>query len=428
MANSTRKRKPRNHQSAKPHPDYPLTAHPSGRWCKKVRGKIHYFGPLNDPDAALAKWLREKDELLAGRVPRSPVPDGLTLKQLANSFLKHKRTLVTAGELSPRTLADNYRTCAAMIDHFGQARLLDDFRQSDFAAYRVALSKRLGPVALGNEIQRVRSVFKFALDSEMIDKPIRFGPGFARPTKKVLRLQRAKKGPKLFSAEEIRKLLDVASANVKAMILLACNAGLGNADVACLPITAVDLETGWCNFPRVKTGIPRRFHLWPETVEALQQSLASRPVPKDLSAQGLVFVTKYGGAWAKSIFEQRAEFGADEGQQGPQGKKHKINVDSAVAKEFVKLFAAANLQRGGRGFYCLRHVFATVAGESKDQVATNFVMGHVDDTMSAVYREAISDERLKAVTDHVHTWLFPVAKHEPTAIAVAPTAAVCEEE
>ena len=26
--------------------------------------------------------------------------------------------------------------------------------------------------------------------------------------------------------------------------------------------------------------------------------------------------------------------------------------------------------------------------------------------MSAVYRERISDERLKAVTDHVHQWLF----------------------
>jgi hypothetical protein len=34
-------------------------------------------------------------------------------------FLKHNQTLVTAGELSQRALADNYRTCAATIDHFG---------------------------------------------------------------------------------------------------------------------------------------------------------------------------------------------------------------------------------------------------------------------------------------------------------------------
>ena len=46
MSKSTRRRKPRHHQSAKPHPDYPAhPAHPSGRWCKKIKGRLHYFGP-----------------------------------------------------------------------------------------------------------------------------------------------------------------------------------------------------------------------------------------------------------------------------------------------------------------------------------------------------------------------------------------------
>jgi hypothetical protein len=27
--------------------------------------------------------------------------------------------------------------------------------------------------------------------------------------------------------------------------------------------------------------------------------------------------------------------------------------------------------------------------------------------MSAVYREAVGDDRLQAVVDHVHDWLFP---------------------
>jgi hypothetical protein len=40
---------------AKPHPDFPLYAHKSGQWAKKVRGRAHYFGPWADSDAALAK-------------------------------------------------------------------------------------------------------------------------------------------------------------------------------------------------------------------------------------------------------------------------------------------------------------------------------------------------------------------------------------
>jgi hypothetical protein len=34
----------------KPHPDFPLTPNnQTKRWCKKVRGVVHYFGPLDDP-------------------------------------------------------------------------------------------------------------------------------------------------------------------------------------------------------------------------------------------------------------------------------------------------------------------------------------------------------------------------------------------
>jgi hypothetical protein len=33
-------------------------------------------------------------------------------------------------------------------------------------------------------------------------------------------------------------------------------------------------------------------------------------------------------------------------------------------------------------------------------------MGHEVPHMSSVYRETISDERLRAVTDHVRAWLF----------------------
>src|SRR5260370_1434388 len=89
----------------KPYPEFPLTAHPAGYWCKKIRGKIHYFGPWADPDAALTKYLEQKDALHAGRTPR-PDPEALTVKELANAFLNAKKATMNTGELSPRTWAE----------------------------------------------------------------------------------------------------------------------------------------------------------------------------------------------------------------------------------------------------------------------------------------------------------------------------------
>ena len=48
-----------------------------------------------------------------------------------------------------------------------------------------------------------------------------------------------------------------------------------------------------------------------------------------------------------------------------------------------------------------------MADEAKDQPAADFIMGHEVPHMCSVYRETISDERLKAVADHVRKWLFP---------------------
>ena len=72
----------------KPYPEFPLTAHPAGYWCKKIRGKLHYFGPWSDLDGALAKYLEQKDALHAGKTPR-PEPGALTVRDLASTFLNH---------------------------------------------------------------------------------------------------------------------------------------------------------------------------------------------------------------------------------------------------------------------------------------------------------------------------------------------------
>src|SRR5262245_27319482 len=94
-----RKRKPK--KPDKPYPDFPLFPHATRRWAKKIRGKLHYFGPWGDPDGALAKYLNEKDNLHAGRVPRARQEDGFTIRDLCNRFLTSKRHQLDTRELSP---------------------------------------------------------------------------------------------------------------------------------------------------------------------------------------------------------------------------------------------------------------------------------------------------------------------------------------
>jgi len=386
----------------KPRPDFPLYVHKTDRWAKKVLGKTRFFGKAStDPTgkAALEEWLRVKDDLLAGRKPRAK-SDGLVVGELCDRFLIHKRSLLTNGEITPRTFDDYKATADRIVGTFGARRPVADLTADDFRTLREKLAETLGFVALGNSVQRVRSVFKFGREEGLLERDVVFGQGFARPSKKALRLARAEKGPRLFEAADVQKLLTAADVQIRAMILLGVNGGMGNSDVASLPMHALDLDGGWLNYPRPKTGIDRRIPLWPETVKALRAVLADRREPKDPADKPLVFVTMHGHSWGKlGRFDVNAEPGADEESDQPK----RISSNNSLSKEFRKLTKAAGQSRT---FYDLRHTFATIGGGSRDQVAVNAIMGHADQSMAAVYRERIDDSRLRAVVDHVHAWLY----------------------
>ena len=109
-------RKPR---PKKPKPDFPLRIHKgTGYWCKKVHGRVFYFGKVaDDPNgqAALEQWLEQKDDLKAGREPR-PKTEGLTIAELCNLFLELKESLRDNRELSPRTFRGYYDTCETVVN------------------------------------------------------------------------------------------------------------------------------------------------------------------------------------------------------------------------------------------------------------------------------------------------------------------------
>ena len=159
MTNSTSRAKLRKPTAkpAKPYDGFPLFAHATKRWAKKIRGKLHYFGPWDDPQGALDKYLEQKDDLYAGRKPRTP-SEGLMLRHLLNRFLTAKQSLVDTGEIVVRTFRDYHATCKTIGEAFGFTRVVEDLGSDDFEQLRRRLAKSRGPVALGNEIQRVRGL------------------------------------------------------------------------------------------------------------------------------------------------------------------------------------------------------------------------------------------------------------------------------
>ena len=383
----------------KPRPDFPLFPHQAGYWAKKVRGRLRYFGKIStDPkgQAALEKWLEQKDDLLAGRTPRVS-GEGLSVADLCNRFLSTGQGKLKTGDIAPRTFANQYHTCDIIVKAFGRKRLVADLDASDFERLRRSMAGDWGPVTVTNAVRRVRSVFRYAEQNRLISMPVHFGSEFRQPSKRLLRLDKAKKLPRMFEAEILRTILDAAETPLRAMILLGINCGLGNGDIAHMPTEAVDLDAGWLDFPRPKTGTPRRCPLWPETVAAIREALDQRPKPASKEYAGLLFIRPDGTRWCKAVAEP------------PDDKtKRKMWSSDCVGKEFTKLLKALKMKRLGLGFYAIRHSFATIASGSRDQIAVDFIMGHSPGSgdMSAVYRERLDDVRLLAVVEHVHEWLF----------------------
>jgi integrase len=191
----------------------------------------------------------------------------------------------------------------------------------------------------------------------------------------------------MFDPAEIHVILAASKPPLTTMILLGLNCGFGNHDCAMLTVGKIDIARPWIAFARPKTGVYRECPLWSETAAALAPFLDGK------GAGEHVFLRPRGGLW---FSEDRSH--------------------SPIAQAFCRAQKAAGVYRLGRGFYSLRHTFETVGGEAKDQATVDYIMGHAPHAsdMSAVYRERMLPERLLAVTQHVHDWLYaPSAERLP---------------
>lgn len=369
MATGTKPAKPRGS---------PLTPHPNGSWAKRIRGKLHYFGPWDDHAGAVRRYQEMAGSLHSGRRAKAANPDDVTVAMVCNQFLSAKLAQMEAGELKPSTFNDYRCATDRVISAVGRGRLVSDLRPDDFGLLRQSLAKTLGAHSLATHVRMIRSVFTWAWENEVIREAVRYGASFNEPTKR----SRRGNAKAAYSAADVRKIIKASSGQLKAMILLAINGGLGQTDCAELTHGELDLKRNLLIFPRPKTGIDRVVPLWDQTAKAIRESKESGE---------FVFLTKYGNQWVRQVVHER------EG-----GGVARVTWIDSVSLEYGKVRRAVKV---GGSFYLLRHTFRTVADETGDQHAIARIMGHALPGMASVYVRSISEERLRAVVNHVEKWL-----------------------
>jgi integrase len=367
------------------HPNGLYVHRASGRWCKVFSGKRYYLCKTEEDEDGSKSYdlfVLRKHEAETGAKIQGLSDDSIKVADIADQWCQRMQDRVNSGERSQRTLDEYIATGQFVIDHFGKARNADSLSPGDFGKLRSKLAERYGINGLNKRIVQVRTMFNFAFEEELIDKPVKYGQSFDQPDAKALRKHRRSDGSKDYTADEIRSMLKESNSTRRAMILLGVNCGLGNSDIADLKTANLDLKKGWLDYPRAKTEVERRCPIWPETIAAITKSMQQRPKSPD----GLVFVSVNGQDYRD---DQRTGW--------------------RVTGEFRQVLKKVAIE-DGRGFYGLRRTFQTIAEECGDIVAVRAIMGHADreDDMSARYRQRITDERLQRAVDTVRAWLLPI--------------------
>jgi len=121
---------------------FPLTLHPTGQYCKKIKGKIRYFG--TDKKQALEKYLGQATYLHGGQSLIQKASNGkMTLKELCNLYLQYQHSRVLAGALTPKHYNDHIDSLGRLMSFLGQGCRIESIFNFGFAKLQKETSECL---------------------------------------------------------------------------------------------------------------------------------------------------------------------------------------------------------------------------------------------------------------------------------------------
>lgn len=401
-----------NHERPdKPHPDFPLFANQNGQWTKKIKGKPYYFGSWReDPkgERAIKEYVDRLPGILAGtdHLRHLSARRGqASVGELLDHYLAQRRLDVQAGTLARITFGGYASELFLFRDWVRGTAAVAALKPAHFGGYVAHLieNRKLKARARKRVQAYIKAMFRWGAENDYCPLP-KFGTSFRSPstTPQAMRLEKARAGlpdfsKRIVTGEEIDRLLDASQPNMRAMILLGINCGLGPADIGRLRWRHINMETGMLDYPREKTGCDRVGYLWKRTRAALEDVRRLKHTAILLEREGqdaLVFVTR-----KRQPYYREWDVVKDGEVAGTQ-------FANAISITFGRL--AVKLDMRGVTFYRLRHTFKTAGKRAKDRDALNLAMGHKANSIEASYdHEEISFRRVKRVAIAVKHRLWP---------------------
>lgn len=446
-----------------PRRDWQMTANGNGQWSKKFAGKVYYFGAWDDWREAEKDYNWRWPSITAGhgdpkavereeKAAAAGVITDCDFHTVANLYVAGKLVERNALKIGSPHYDAICREIKFLLDFAPKGTpwrhaKVSSKRPTDWALLAAKLEDNFGPDARKRMIGIYHSLSGFGAKNGYCPA-FQFGEELIAPGKGEVRQARRRRekqrGPKLYPREQILPILsECRTFHLRAMFLLGINAGFTAADCGALPIDALDFNRGIFDYDRVKTGVQRAGFLWPETMEALQKSIADRPAinvdkwkaaieawkatkPNDGKEaikrweraepkwDRLVFITRFGTPWVR---QHQKDAGS--------GKSDTIRQD-AIGLEFRKVLEACdcNYPKGLGGWHfkredisfgALRHTFYSAA-RVIDPDAAQFIQGHTGEGMGEWYDHMTPEkwQKLAYVAEGVYTALMLPQTNEGT--------------
>ena len=343
---------------------FPLTLHTTGQYCKKVKGKIYYFG--SDKKQALEKYLDQATYLHGCQNNlQKPISDNMTLKQLCDIYLKYQYSKLQANDLTASHHNEQIGSLNKLMAFLGQNIDINNISTLDLQNYKRRIqNSHVSVCRLNLHISIMKALFHWARKNDVLENIPNID---AVSRDKIVHNEKF-----IFDHEQINKLLSAADVKMRAMIWFGLNCGFGCTDCSGLKWTDLDLVNARVRLPRRKTGILRDLPLWLETVESLEK------IPK---VGKLVFYTSRGNPYIQTLLKNDGNGSV------------KYTTQNTITTKFSRLIKKLRLEvPKGTGFYTLRRTAATIAARSGDPFAVQRLLGHADLQMATRYVQDVSKQ------------------------------------